>query len=345
MFGRQGAVGVSSAEGARAGARRRTGRILQWLALIASGILIAWVLGSRAEDLRHALALTPRLFALISASSLVTFLLNGAELRFLVRRFECDLPFHEAVALGLMASTLNYLPFKTGTLLNGAYLRTRRRVPFVHFAALTAGSAIVHLWAASLCAGVALILKQTLPWFGVVLVLVPGAVVAALYLWGKTARRGRFDEHDSRFVRLAGRAVDGLSLLFASPRLIAFEIAVNLGLVALGAARMFWSLEALSVDRGFGAAVVVIVFAIVAERIAIIPGGLGIKESGAALGSDLVGVSPSMGFAASIIDRGVMLVWLIVLGLPATLWLQHRAGVSLAEARAIAATERMGTEG
>jgi hypothetical protein len=52
-----------------------------------------------------------------------------------------------------------------------------------------------------------------------------------------------------------------------------------------------------------------------------------------------------MGFAASIIDRGVMFVWLAVLGIPATLWLQHRAGVSLAEARSIAATEPLDDEG
>jgi uncharacterized membrane protein YbhN (UPF0104 family) len=335
---------VSDADIARPRARR-TGRILQWLALVASGLFIVWVLGSRAEDLRRALALTPLLFALISASALVTFLLNGAELRLLVRRFDCDLLFHEAIALGLMTSTLNYLPLKTGTLLNAAYLRTRRRVPFAHFAALTAASGIVHLWAAALLAGIALLVRQTLPLLGALLVVVPGAAVAALYMWGRSARRGRFDEHDSRLVRLAGRAVDGLGLLFASPRLIALEIAINLALVGLGAARMLWSLEALSVDRGFGAAVVVIVFAIVAERLAIIPGGLGIKESGAALGSNLVGVSPSMGFAASLIDRGVMLVWLIALGIPSALWLQHRAGVSLAEARSIAATEGVGDDG
>ena len=92
----------------------------------------------------------------------------------------------------------------------------------------------------------------------------------------------------SRLVRAIGRAVDGMSLIYSSGRLLAIEAAINIVLVVLAALRTMWAFESLSVDAGFGVSLVVAAVGIFAARLSVIPGGLGFKEGGAAAGAAMV---------------------------------------------------------
>jgi uncharacterized membrane protein YbhN (UPF0104 family) len=323
---------VSSRSWLATSLRSRTG-LLQWASLIAAIGFVVWILWTRGDDLRVAFDLTPRLFVLITLSAFATFALNGIELQVLAGRFGRRIPFLEGQLLGLMVSTLNYLPMKTGTMLNGVLMRARYRLPLTHFTALVGGSSVIHLWVALACAGVALLLHpggdQLL---GIGFIAGPTALVLGLIWWGRTHTSGRFDEHSSRIVRVMWKAIDGVGLIFADARLLAIEIVINLALIVLWALRMYWSFEALGVEATFGAAFIVTALGILFSRLSVIPGGIGFRESGSALGSALTGLSASLGFAASVIDRAVTLVWLLVVGVPATLYLLRLAGVSLDDA-------------
>jgi len=312
--------------------RTRTG-VIQWLLLIGAVAFVVWILRTRGDDLKAAFDLTPRLFWLITLSCFGTFLLNGVELQVLAGRFERRIPLGEGFLLGLMVPTLNYLPMKTGTVLNGVIMKARYRLSLSHFTALVAGSSVIHLWMGLACAGVALFAGgSTQTGMAWLFVVGPTALVAGLMWWGRAHTTGRFDEHNSKMVRAAFRAIDGAGMIFSDGRLLAIEMAINLGLIMLWALRTYWSFAALGVDASLGDAVVVTSLSVLFSRLSIIPGGIGFREAGSALGSALTGLPADAGFAASVVDRAVMLLWLLVLGVPATLAMLRLTGVGLSDA-------------
>jgi hypothetical protein len=201
---------------------RSRASLLQLASIVAAVVFVVWILLTRADDLRAAFSLTPLLFALISASVVASFLINGIELQVLAERFGNHIPLKEALLLGLMVSTLNYLPMKTGTMLNGVLMKVRYKVTFANFTALVAGSSVFFLWTAVVAAGLMMIVEVGTSTTALAFLIVPNAVLAALVIWGRMRRTGgRLTEHSSRVVRLAARAVDGLGLIFSSGRLLA----------------------------------------------------------------------------------------------------------------------------
>lgn len=314
--------------------RSRAG-LLQWISIVLALGFVAWVLVNNQEQLAQAFDLTPRLFALISISAICTFLINGIELQVLAGRFGSHVPFRESLLLGLMVSTLNYLPMKTGTMLNGVLMRVRYQVSFAHFTALVAGSSVIHLWVATALAGVAMLVLQQSTGFAWALIVGSTGTIVALVIWGVTHSGGRLDEHGNRLVRAFGRAVDGMSLIYSSGRLLLIEAVINVTLVVLAALRTLWALESLSIDAGFPEALVIAGIGIFAARLSVIPGGLGFKEGGAAAGAAMVGLPAAVGLTTSVIDRAVTLVWLLILGVPATLYMQRLTGIDIAKAEEI----------
>lgn len=309
--------------------RSRSG-LIQWLLLIASVAFLAWIIASRGDELRAAFELTPQLFALITLSAFGTFALNGIELQVLARKFDRHVPLNEALALGLMIQTLNYLPMKTGTVLNGVVMKVRYKLPLSDFMALVAGSNFIHLWVALALAGVSLLTRSSteLKW-GLLLLVAPTVVVIGLVLWGRMRRVGRFSGHESKIVRILSRIVDGMGLIFGDSRLLAIDIAINIGLILLWAARARWSFIALGIDPSFAAVLTATGLGIFFSRLSVIPGGVGFREAGAAFGSAITGLKASAGMAASVIDRAVVLLWLLVIGLPVTFWMLRLTGVRL----------------
>jgi len=307
--------------------------LLQWALLIGAVGFVVWILSTRWDDLQAAFQLTPRIFLLITLSSFGTFALNGIELQVLAGKFGRRIPFREGQLLGLMVSTLNYLPMKAGTVLNGVIMRARYGLPLTDFAALVAGSSVIHLWVCGVMAGVALLLgpASERTW-GLLFLLVPTTVVGGLMLWGRARTAGRFETHDSRVVRVASRAVDGVGTIFSDPVLLAKDIAINVGLVTLWGARSYWAFQAIGVNASYGSVLTVTALGILFTRLSIIPGGVGLREAGAALGSTITGIPGDLGFAASVIDRAVMLFWLLIIGVPGAVYLLKTTGVGLDDA-------------
>lgn len=316
----------------RASRLRSRAGIVQWVSLVAAVGFVAWILATRGDDLKAAFSLTPTLFVLISLSAIATFIVNGIELQVLAARFESHIPFRESMLLGLLVSTLNYLPAKTGTVLNGLLMKARYKISLGHFGALVAGSSVLHLWVALGCAGTALLIGGESTSLAVMLLVAPTAVIAVLIIWGRTRRVGKFDDHTSKWVRAAWRVVDGIGMIYSSWRLLAIEIVLNVTLVMLASVRTMWSFDALSTNAGFGASVVVTAVGIFAARLSVIPGGIGFREGGSAAGAVAAGIEPSLGLAASVIDRAVNLVWLLVLGVPAAWYMMRITGIHLADA-------------
>ena len=312
--------------------RSRSG-LVQWILLLASVAFVAWIILSHGSDLKAAFHLTPGIFVLLTLSSFGTFALNGIELQVLAGKFDRRVPFFEGQILGLMVSTLNYLPLKTGTVLNGVLMKARYKLHLSDFTALIAGSSVVHLWMCGVLAGAALLIgDRTHVAWGLAFLLTPSVIVAAIIIWGRVRTPGRFASHGNRAVRAVSRAVDGVGLMFSDWRLLAKDVTINIGLVTLWAARSYWSFQAIGIHASFGPVLTMSALGILFTRLSIIPGGVGLRETGAAFGSAIAGLSAEAGFAASVIDRAVMLIWLLLVGVPASVYLLRVTGVGLGDA-------------
>lgn len=311
--------------------RSRSG-LLQWALLLAAVGFVAWIVVSRGDDLKRAFQLTPAIFALITVSSFATFLLNGVELQVLASRFGSHVPLGATFQIGLAVNTLNYLPMKAGTVLNGIVMRTRYKLPLSAFTALIAGSSVVHLWVGLTMAGLSLLFGPAVHhgWAWLFL-LAPSAGVGVLILWGRMRTAGKFEGHESRVIRVGARIVDGVGQIFSDWRLLAIDVAINIGLVTLWSLRSYWSFQAIGLHPTLGQVITVTALGIFFTRISIIPGGVGLREVGASFGSAISGLAVDAGFAASVIERAVMLVWLLIVGVPLTLHLLRTTGVGLAD--------------
>ena len=106
---------------------------------------IAWIVWKQRTVFSHVLSIDVATLAHVGERHHLSFLVNGIEMQVLVGKFGPKIPFRETMGLGLMVSTLNYLPMKTGTLLLGVVMRARHKVRLADFAALIAGSTVMYL--------------------------------------------------------------------------------------------------------------------------------------------------------------------------------------------------------
>lgn len=309
------------------GGRGRAGRaIFQWALVGATVAVIAWLLYSRREELGQLRRLDLWTLTLASATTILGYYLGGWSLKLQAQRFGAKMTVVDAMLVGLATYTLNYLPMKSGTVLQGAVMKARYGVRLSEFAALITGNHLMSLWGTATMGGLFMSAMGLGGWWAWLLLCLPTATLAVLYVWGRARgeRAVDADAHgESRARRAAAVAVEGMWALFRDLPLLAWLSGINIVLVLLQAVRLWLLTEALGVSIGPGASVVVASIALVTYRFSFLPGGLGFREGGMAAGSAAVGLAPAIGLALAVVDRAIDAVWILLLGLPASLYLSR----------------------
>lgn len=314
--------------------------VAQWVFTAIVAVAIVWVLVDRWQEIPTDLEVAPWPLAAISIATIASFYFNGASLSVLARRFGAEISVVETALLGTAASTLNYLPMKSGTLVNGVLMRGRYGVRFAHFAALVAGNTLIYLWVTATVAGVLLMAEYPGDLIVLGLAVVPTVCLVGLTVWGRYQSKIQQRESASKWWRKIAQAVEGLALIGSDVRLLGSVAFINSILVLLQAVRFYYAFDALGAGIGIADSLVVAAIGVVTQRIAILPGGLGTREGGVAGGAAMVGLSSTVGLAAAVVDRAVLLVWLLLLGLPVTLFmLRKNATVIGAQVEAETPTE------
>ena len=321
---------ASSTPGA---SRRRLLVALQWALTALTVAAIVWYLAPSFGDIAAVTRVTPALLLLAAAGLALQFLANGMVFKLFVEHFGKPMNLGQAVLIGLMDSTLNYLPMKAGTVATGFVLVRQYGIHVGDFAAIVAGSTVLNVWLAAIVSGICLLLLDVESSLALSVIVVSTVLVAGLMAWGRTHHPRAAEEH-SRIRRGIGRMVGGLALIFRSPRLVAGLTALNLVRLGAVALVLYASFAAISHDISGAEALAIAGLAFVLGRLSILPGGLGFKEAGIAGTAALIGVPAVYGLAAAVIDRGVMALALVVLGIPATVIVLTRSRTTLAGATA-----------
>ncbi|MBE0417908.1 MAG: methyltransferase domain-containing protein [Coriobacteriia bacterium] len=313
--------------------RRRLLVALQWALTALTVGVIVWYLAPNLGDIAAVSRVTPGLLLVASAGLALQFLANGMVFRLLVEHFGKPMRLGHAILIGLMDSTLNYLPMKAGTVATGFVLVRQYGIQVGDFAAIVAGATVLNVWLAALVSGICLLLLGIQSSIALSVIVVSTLLVATLMTWGRMHKPRAADEL-SRVRRGITHMVSGMALIFQSPRLVGGLTALNLVRLSAVALVLYASFAAISHGVSGLEALAIAGLAFVLGRLSILPGGLGFKEAGIAGTAVLIGVPAVYGLAAAVIDRGVMAAALVVLGIPATIWVLTRSHTTLAGATA-----------
>jgi len=307
------------------GSRSRIGAALQVVVTIATLVAMVLVLASERERLASALTLGVGTLAAAAAVTLTSFVVDGVRLKAMLDLFSAGVGHLHSLGVVVGGYTLNYLPMKAGTVLQGAALKARWGVRLPHFAALSAAGQLVSLWSAVTLAGLCLAVVGGRPYVVAALVVAPSAALVALLLWSRSAA-GSSTDHPKRLVRAARAAVTGLADLFAHRRVMAITVAANVAAIVLAGARIWLLMTAMGHSVSLVEAVLISALGIATHMFGLLPGGIGFREGGVVAGAALAGVDPGTALALALVDRGVDMLVVLAFGVPSALWMGRLAG-------------------
>ncbi len=242
----------------------------------------------------------------------------------ILRTFKIQCGFWEMFHLNNATTLLNYLPAKFGTFYRANYLKRHYGLIYAHFgvlflyliilmtiaASIIGLSVIVTIYGLSKFETVILaIVFLVTGFFSVVIAFIPfpaikgtGKIVSIL----RSFTAGREQMTKNKFELLINTLLTAASFVLSSIRLgiIYHSIGQNVhpaGYLVLGAV-------------GY-----------VSMFLAITPGSLGLRELALTAGAVALGIDPTVGALAAIIDRAIAIAWSFSIGVASTLYLWHKA--------------------
>lgn len=255
----------------------------------------------------------PKNWWLLAAVALIggplTTVLNGAEYAATARLLGHRVRTVEAVRVAVLSSAANLLPIPGAVVVRAQALR-RRGESYRRALWATAVAGLIWAGSAGVLAGGFQIGRSSA---GIGLLAAAGGAVLLATAYGLTVHhRGRRDAAT------------------ATGRLLAVEVAM----VAIGAARYLAVLRGLGYSVSPSQALALTLAGIIASAAGVFPGGLGLREGLAAVIAPLVALPAAVGAAGSTVDRLLGLPVLALLALVAGFATDPSESAALTESRA-----------
>ena len=263
---------------------------------------------------------------LASMSVLIIFfqVILGVKIRAATRAFDVHLAFGQWFTIAQVNSLLNYLPIRSGPIVSAAYLKGAFNFPYTRYASvLGAGFVLTIIVFASMgCLGIigmavlgGVMLWEVLPLYAVMI-----AAPLGVFLWmGKNPGGIRN--------RLLVRFREGWAVIAGNTACLVTLIIADCFLVMIDALRIMLSYRAVGVDIPYLAGWAMIPLANLAGVASFVPGGLGVKEGVMGLLSRVAGIGFASGIYATGLDRVLLMLWLVILGIASMLILLLRHGI------------------
>jgi len=248
----------------------------------------------------------------------------GVKIRAATRAFDVRLAPHQWFAVAQVNSLLNYLPIRSGPIVSAAYLKGAFDFPYTRYASvLGAGFVLTVIVFASMgCLGIVgmavsggIVLWEVLPIYAVMIVAPLG-----VFLWmGKNPGGIRN--------RLLVRFREGWAIIARDAVCLGTLVVADCFLVIIDSFRILLSYRAVGVDVPYLAGWAMIPLANLAGVLSLVPGGLGVREGVMGLLSRMAGIGFESGVYATGLDRALLMVWLVILGVTSMLALVLKHGI------------------
>lgn len=260
-------------------------------------------------------SIRPRDVVGMVAASVVASIANGARFHATVRMYGLRLGLFESYGLSVSNALLNYaLPAQGGTLMKGAYMKTRHRFGYTDYVALTASSQLVTLGVAA-GMGLALLMfgvepagrsgaamvgtLAVLTLLALGLLLLIGRSVVPGFIGPKWA--GRMERFAAGFRYWARSPLDGMW----------FVLWTVIWTVVQGV-RLWMAFGAVGAEVPVLATQFLQAIVVASGVVAIVPGNLGLREGVTSLSAGLLGMDRGQALLAALVDRSVSIASLLV---------------------------------
>lgn len=283
---------------------------------------LGFVLYRDRQNFIAALVMSVGDLVLISAFTLLGWLVNTLMFVRMLRPLHVQLPFTQMLAINTVAGLLNYLPLRAGTLYRARSFKVLTGLPYSQFASVLAINFLLMTASAGLVGAASMaIYLHSHPSGSVALLVAFVLMIAAPIL--------------AVLVRLPGMPAKGRwggvwnNLVYAREQIIgelglcAVVLACYIVMFACAAMRFIGGYHAAGAPISLDAALILGSTNVLAAIISFTPGGLGIQEFVAAGVGTTVGIPAATGIIAVAAVRAVIVCWYVILGIPMMVWLRR----------------------
>ena len=282
--------------------------------LVLSGFCVVLYLNrdrfSEAEiDLLPLMAVASSLFLVsrvaVASATFMTLRSNASTVRFI-----------PLILLDLSTSFINYLPMKAGLFVKALYLKTVEDIEYSKFAAsifMVNSAQIMTAMALALLAGAFFVQSgaQEISRQSVLLVIAALLIVLMFFSIGALSkmilRFGVFHRHVNAWAR-------SVSSMNSSIREISTQAVLGVTVGLLVSVRLYLCFLMVGTTVSIFAAILMAMLAVPARLVAIMPGGIGVREAMIVGGGFLAGIPLELALAAASLDRLIQFSTLTLVG-------------------------------
>jgi uncharacterized membrane protein YbhN (UPF0104 family) len=248
----------------------------------------------------------------------------GIKIRAATRAFDVHLAPRQWFTIAQVNSLLNYLPIRTGPIVSAVYLKGAFDFPYTRYASvLGAGFVLtVIVFAFMGCLGIVGVAVSSGIMLWEVLPIYAGMIAVPL---GVFLRVGKNPESIRN--RFLVRFREGWAIIAGDAVCLGTLIIGDCFLVMIDSLRITLSYRAVGVDVPYLAGWAMIPLANLAGVASFVPGGLGVKEGVMGLLSRVAGIGFESGVYATGLDRALLMMWLVILGVTSMLSLVLQHGI------------------
>jgi uncharacterized membrane protein YbhN (UPF0104 family) len=297
--------------------------ILSVLLLFGVGFIAWFFLRRHWGEFVELVDLSPVYLVRMSVLIVLFQIILGVKIRAATRAFDVRLAFTQWFTIAQVNSLLNYLPIRSGPIVSAAYLKGAFNFPYTRYASVLGAGFVLTIivFACMGCLGVIGLaisgrgmLWEVLPVYAVMIVIPLG-----VFLW---MGRRPFGVRNRLIVKFR----EGWAIIAGNRACLATLVVADCFLVMIDACRIMLSYRAVGMDIPYLAGWAMIPLANLAGAASFVPGGLGVKEGVMGLLSEVAGIGFESGIYATGLDRALLMVWLLVLGIMSMLTLVLRHG-------------------
>jgi glycosyltransferase 2 family protein len=290
--------------------------------LITVGIVIFFIyyFVNNREDFLLVLSTPPKYIFLIGLFYSLIFFLNGVFIKIILGSFSKVISLFESLYVSIISSLGNYfLPMRGGAVIRSVYLKKKFNFSYSHFVSTLYGYYIIVFLVNSFFALIALLfitLKYGIVstplyvFFGGLFLCM--LILSLIHFPTEKVKEGRVGLVN-KFLKILKEILNGWNIIVDNKGLLLSLILITLVAFILHIFLFWIEFIALGIETNFINVVLYNCLSGVSLLVSLTPGSLGIREGIFVITSDILGITNEQVMKLALLDRGVVVVGLLLL--------------------------------
>lgn len=273
------------------------------------------------SDLLAVFHISPSYLILVFFLASLTIFINGVFIKVILQSFKKVITVLESFYVSVISSLGNYfLPLHGGTVIRSVYLKKKFDFPYAHFVSTLYGYYVVVFLVNSFMGLLSLAFItfkygiSSLPlylFFGGLFITM--LVLTFIKLPSRKERKGKVKFLD-KALGVLNKISEGWNTIVENKKLLLNLVGISLIFFIATGILYYFQFKALGIDVTAIKVLLYNCLSGVSLLVSITPGSLGIREGIFSITSDILGISNEQIMQLALLDRGVMLLCLVVLG-------------------------------